>query len=81
MILSGAPLMSMSTFYLYPLTMVLMAFLSEVKSSVATVLNLDSICFSKLNAFLESTADPQSFSAKTLRAASVGSPILENLSP
>jgi len=55
-----------------------MAFLSEVKSRVATVESLDSICFSKLKALLASTAEPQSFSAKTLRAASVGSPIFLN---
>ena len=76
MILSGAPFKSKSTLLLYPETIVLIAFLLDVKSRVAIFYNFDSIWLSKLKAFLASTADPQSFSAKTLRAASVGSPIL-----
>jgi len=58
-----------------------MAFLWDVKSSVATVDSLLLTYFSKLNAFLASIGEPQIFSAKTFKAASVGSPIRLKLLP
>lgn len=74
MILSGAPLRRRSFAFLYPLTRVLILFLYDVKSRVAITSIFDFMLYSNENALALSFGFPLTFSAKTFKAASVGSP-------